>query len=695
MNRAHHSTRSWTTWVPFVALWLVTACGQPAAGPGGTADDAADDAAEDVAADDALDDAAEDIPSLPDVAADVPTDVPDVAVDDTPDTPDVPECVIDDDCAAKVSLSPCELAVCKAGTCGKAKNPDACCVDSDCNDQLECTIDKCDQLKHACNNVTIANCCSGQVLLQNAGFEAGLDGFTVQDGPKNGNVTWQASQKRVHGGKQSLYFGNACHTYDTSMTVGGTCNPSLTGQQEVVSTTLTSKPWFLPKSLKAQAHFWLWLDTEPPYSKTLQSGTCVPPCNALSTCINVAGASVCEPEKDVLSVQVLTADAPPAPVFVSTSIGKTTLGDPAHPDGWRHVAIDLAPWQGKSVQLAFQFGTITNLKNGYEGIYLDDLVVETICANGGITCTADGDCDNDGLPCTADTCTSYANGATPGTGVCFHDFVAGCCLGDLDCDDGNGCTKDTCAANECSHAPDAVKPGCCTPSTQQADTFNGPALTGWTALDTNSIAVNWRLDPAGGNPTPGNGEAPGGAIYFGTVTKTGYADPQLPVPQGPKGMLCAKSLVLPAGTVFNLLTFDLNLDTEWSDVGQGLYVNPPVPGKPKLDWFSVQIATGGKYYTAWSSDEIAGTTGGKWQPITVSLDAWAGKSVQVCYRFEAGDNVLNSKNGPWVDNVALTVACQKPACFWNSDCAGTPCKACEAPVCAANSCACAAVATCP
>ena len=268
-------------------------------------------------------------------------------------------------------------------------------------------------------------------------------------------------------------------------------------------------------------------------------------------------------------------------------------------------------------------------------------------------------------------------------------------MGDQDCDDGNGCTQDTCSDNKCGHAPDAVKPGCCTPSTSQSDAFNAATLTGWTPLDTNSIAVNWRLDPTGGNPAASNGEPAGGALYFGNVTKTGYADPQLPAPLGPKAMICAKSLVLPAGTVFNLLQFDLNLDTEWSDVATGLYVNPPVPGKPKLDWFSVQVASGGKYETAWSSDDIAGTTGGKWQTIWVSLDKWAGKSVQLCYRFEAGDNVLNSKNGPVVDNTALTVACQKPACFWNSDCPASACKACESPVCAANACTCAAGAGCP
>ncbi|HLK10381.1 MAG TPA: fibronectin type III domain-containing protein [Candidatus Binatia bacterium] len=53
-------------------------------------------------------------------------------------------------------------------------------------------------------------------------------------------------------------------------------------------------------------------------------------------------------------------------------------------------------------------------------------------------------CD-DGDPCTADTCSG---------GVCQHTAIAGCqrCATQADCNDGNACTVDTCVAGVCQHA---------------------------------------------------------------------------------------------------------------------------------------------------------------------------------------------------------------------------------------------------
>ncbi len=59
-------------------------------------------------------------------------------------------------------------------------------------------------------------------------------------------------------------------------------------------------------------------------------------------------------------------------------------------------------------------------------------------------CTTDADCD-DGNGCTTDTCDG---------GVCTYATIADCvpCATAADCDDGNGCTTDTCSANgACEH----------------------------------------------------------------------------------------------------------------------------------------------------------------------------------------------------------------------------------------------------
>ncbi len=677
-------------WSVRVAMLLLVACGNTVAP---AEQDAAQDVADDLGTDDALDDAGTDDATdldVKEVAVDVPQDATaDVApdVNDVPDLIlDVGQCAIDDDCVGKVALSACQLPKCSVGVCSAIKNPDACCLDADCDDGNECNTHKCDQQQHKCTNVAIANCCSGKVLLQSAGFESGQDGFVATDGADNGNVAWQNTSYRAHGGKKSLYFGNPCHTYDNSMTPAGACKPLLS-ETKPVSTTLLSKTWLLPKDKKAQAHFWLWLDSEPPYTSSMPAGACDPPCNAASSCIQVAGASVCEPEKDLLSLQVLAQDAPPATVFWSTQIGKTTQGDPASPSGWRHVAVDLAYWQGKSIQLAWQFATKSNVKNGYEGIYLDDVVVETICPDlGKILCGDAQKCDDDGLACTADSCTGYSN--AKGQGVCFHDNIAACCLGDADCDDGNTCTIDTCTTNVCKSTPDATQPGCCKPATIQSESFDTQPLTGWVNLGLNSVNVFWRINPKGG-------EAGSGSMSFANAIFTNYDDQTLLVGEGAHGTACAKPIQLKPGTNYKLLKFALNMDTEWSDVATAQYVNPPIPGNAKLDWFSVQILTGGLTETIWSSDAIFGSTQGNWLPVTVPLDAYAGKSVQVCVHFEAGDATLNDKPGVNIDNLSVTEACEKADCYWNSECATKTCAACQTPVCAASTCVCQAVSNCP
>jgi hypothetical protein len=137
------------------------------------------------------------------------------------------------------------------------------------------------------------------------------------------------------------------------------------------------------------------------------------------------------------------------------------------------------------------------------------------------------------------------------------------------------------------------------------------------------------------------------------------------------------------------------MDTEWSDVPSAQYVNPPIPGASKLDWFSVQVLSGGVADTIWSSDAIFGTTAGKWLPVTVPLDAYAGKSVQVCLHFDAGDGTLNDKPGVNIDNLSVTEACEKADCYWSSECAAKSCAACQTPVCTASTCVCQALSNCP
>jgi hypothetical protein len=71
-------------------------------------------------------------------------------------------------------------------------------------------------------------------------------------------------------------------------------------------------------------------------------------------------------------------------------------------------------------------------------------------------CALSSQCD-DGDLCTKDTCASKK---------CLRTPIAGCCTKNAQCDDGDPCTKDTCSKNVCKHSSIA---GCCTENAQCDD----------------------------------------------------------------------------------------------------------------------------------------------------------------------------------------------------------------------------------
>ncbi len=605
----------------------------------------------------------------PDTAAPV-----DVAVDAGP------ECQVAGDCAGKITPKVCEeLACLDGGVCGVTIKANTCCLDKHCDDKVDCTTDKCNTDNNTCSNTTIPNCCGGKVTLLKGDFEQGSwSDLVAKEGASNGNVKWQLSDKRSHGGKSSLYFGNECGTYDNAMSANESCVP-VKDKGTAVSTVLSSKTFTLDKTKQTQLHFWLWLDSEPPYSTTLPKGDCSgAPCKSGQSCVSVSGKSQCIPEKDVLSVQVLSSKGGAKKVFDSTMIGKTTDGK------WHRVAVNLTEFKDQAVTIQWLFASGTAIKNNHEGIYLDDIVLETVCDDlEGTLCIKDKPCLDDGNACTEDACTFYVN--TPQMGVCFHGIKPDCCSADGDCSDGNDCTADTCVEGKCSYAPDATKPGCCKKKILAVDDFESGVLDQWTLAGGNSNSVKWRIDPKGGN---GKSQA----LYFGNNTYDSYADDSVKE-GGPKGMACIKPVGLVKGTVFNLVTFKLRLETEWSWLPAAQYKNPPLAGKPKYDHFSVVVDVGGKKEEAWSSDLIHGTTEGKWVDVVASVDGWQGQQVTVCLSFDAGDGKVNDKVGVHVDDFAIKVACDKKPCYFDAECGGT-CPTCEAPGCTATGCKCVKVEGC-
>ncbi|MFZ4577536.1 MAG: hypothetical protein ACOYOB_03985 [Myxococcota bacterium] len=145
---------------------------------------------------------------------------------------------------------------------------------------------------------------------------------------------------------------------------------------------------------------------------------------------------------DLLTVTIVQGEAVKQ-VWTSDTIGGSTDG------AWQRVVVDLAPYAGQSVKVVFAFDTKDAFVNAFEGVYIDRLLVTSGCC-GGVS-----DCD-DGDACTLDTCAAD----TDGVPVCGHQAVSGCCSVPADCDDGLACTVDLCSGpgGTCAHSP---KPSCC------------------------------------------------------------------------------------------------------------------------------------------------------------------------------------------------------------------------------------------
>ena len=397
-------------------------------------------------------------------------------------------CAVVADCIGKVELKACEELACEDGFCAAALKPGQCCTDKDCDDGKECTQDLCDSAQQSCQHVKKVNCCSGKLTLAKIGFDSGGLGDLISAVSSGAGgtapVSWTVSDKRARIGDKALYLGNACGNYATNADPANDC--AISGDAEPVVATLDTKSVSLPADKDTQLHFWLWKQVEPSYTTSLPPGTCTPPCAVGSACVNVNGASQCIPEKDVLTVSVQLASGV-TKVFDSSSFGKSTG------DGWKHVAIDLSAYAGQSVKLTWRFETGTGLKNEFEGVWLDEIVLETVCPVQGTLCDSATPCLDDNQACTADDCTWYSN--TGGKGFCFHDKSEGCCTVASECDDGEGCTIDTCDNGVCN--PNPTSRTCCCKAQQFFDDFDSGVLTDWTLIDGNSTVVQWRVDPSG------------------------------------------------------------------------------------------------------------------------------------------------------------------------------------------------------
>ena len=331
---------------------------------------------------------------------------------------------------------------------------------------------------------------------------------------------------------------------------------------------------------------------------------------------------------------------------------------------YENIGFDLTPWQDQSIRLQFTFETFDGASNDFAGIFVDNLTFVEICEEPG--CTLDADCD-DGFGCTTDSCLQ---------GFCVSSKEDPlCCESDSECNDGNPCTNDSCVdAIGCVNEP-VADPTCCFEAESTVADFEGSDF-GW-EFDSISQNVVWSFQ-TGASANGGNG-----FLYFG--------DPELGSYQALEGTISTGTAVSPPFPVAvnggTALQFDLFMETEWDE-----FPNPCDENCLSLlavnDVLTISVRD--QFFVdtkVWSSDVLNNTTGGEYVTLELNLSDWAGEDIQIVYEFKTTDELFNDKQGVRIDNMGTYVVCSDTfECFSDFDCLDVDGDECTTPVCTNNTC---------
>lgn len=202
-----------------------------------------------------------------------------------------------------------------------------CVEDAECASGDECSLGTCDAGTCVYEIVVSPQCCGTEV--ESWHFDDGTtQGWTSQNAM--GGVEWHVVTNRSASPPNSLYFGDSTKT------------PPDFSTGEPVSGSALSPPVSLPTVGSALLKFKVYMDAESSTSY-----------DQLMLNVVIGGSEV----------EVWTkAEIPmiPTPGFVDAEA-------------------DLSNWMGKTIQLKFHFDSIDDFINEGEGVYIDDVVVDSSC----------------------------------------------------------------------------------------------------------------------------------------------------------------------------------------------------------------------------------------------------------------------------------------------------------------------------
>ncbi len=327
---------------------------------------------------------------------------------------------------------PCTLDdKCSAGACVPGA-PDPLCCDADegCDDGDACTLDACvdgycaftamdcDDGSPCTLDACVDGLCQqtpygplgGGALLAEGFEEAALAGWTLTS--NNSDVVWQRDTTQSHTGAASLYVGKVPnYTYDFGLT------------QATASRQVALPP--------GQSTLRLWV-----FHDVAEDG-----CSYDRTEILVDG---------VIQTPLVCDNEPT----------------------WKEYTYDLTPWAGATITVGIRFDTVDGAVNDGQGVWIDDLAIDSQAPEG--CCLTTDDCEVGGEGCLANACHPEL-------------FVCGIVPAEVACDDENPCTVDACDGDgACTHTESA--PGCCVtdaecPGEDALPCATGVCLDGTCTLD--------------------------------------------------------------------------------------------------------------------------------------------------------------------------------------------------------------------
>lgn len=569
--------------------------------------------------------------------------------EETEDVVVIVGCQSDEECAEAVAYGPCEMAVCMPdNTCLVIGNetPDCCESLLDCDDENSVTIDSCPGPGMSCDHIPDGTACPQNTVFLNSDFDDGTSqGWNLQLYQGAENIDWHVSSRRASSGSFSLRFGREdCPTYYTGE-LEEDCQLTAAGEANSINTytAAISPEMNLLSDTVVLMSMYVWADME-------FLGEGIDESLELDYLDNV----VLYAEYTEENAQTGEFSTEKERLWWTVDVQKTTNGE------FLHIGADLSSYAGKVIRLVLEARNDDNNNFGYEGFYVDSVVVKTGCGSI-LECAGEGDCES-ANPCVQAECTPLVN---TGSSACFgfseSPSCTPCLTGqDFECNDFDTCTIDACIGNKCSYETDIA---CC----EDAPTW-GPY-----EFEEGQLPLNWVASEPVNNVgwSVADIAAKDGFyhLYFGNAAEGDYdADEEVPF-----GTLTTPMLQLPDSGGYLMGTMDLMLLTEWlgfdPDDNAIFGFNP--------DRFTIDVVYNSNGVESsdrvFDSYDIGGATGTSetdygYTTVNFELTAYSGDPVRFKFTFDGADEKSNTFGGVFIDGFGVYSVCSEPECNLSTDC---------------------------